>query len=86
MMDPELKNVLAEAVAFMKANKILHLQNRETTITLHPDALAEAPVDFKPEAPVGPNLDEPGRTGMTRRQQMELYGTVFEEDFKPVEG
>lgn len=63
----------------MRANKILHLKCGDLELVLHPDAL------FEPEkaAEIEPELDdkEIGLSGVTRRRQKELLGTVIESDF-----
>jgi hypothetical protein len=75
---------LAEAAQFMRDNQILHLKTVDFEITMHPDAFVsgkkrEIPLDDKPD----PKWNtEVGRTGVTRAYQKELYGQVFEDDFR----
>ncbi len=74
---------LEETVAFMKTNKILALRTPEgLEVSLDPTAFDEAPKTPAPEAAGGPNMDEVGSKGMTRQQQIDLLGQVFESDFK----
>lgn len=73
---------VTELVAMMKANKIQALKLPDgTAIELAPDAF-DAPPFEPPPAVDGPNLDERGSAGMTRRDQLELFGQVFEADFR----
>jgi hypothetical protein len=74
-----------EAIAFMKEHRILQLKDGDLEITLAPDALQAPPANTKPSkeaARVEKMLDELGLTGMTRREQLDLFGQVFEGDFK----
>lgn len=72
-----------EALAFMKNNRILRLRTPEgLELELHPDAFTStSPIEIEDEPA---NLDVKGKHGMTRREQQELFGHVFETDF--VEG
>jgi hypothetical protein len=73
---------LDETLKFMKANLITSLKLPDgTAIELHGSAFDNeaTPPD---ETPAGPDMDERGRTGMSRNEQLELLGQVFEGDFK----
>ncbi len=72
----------AEAVAFMKEQRILSLKLKDLEIVLHPDALlSEKEIEKREE--IEPELDdnEIGLSGVTRRRQKELLGHVIESDF-----
>lgn len=70
---------LTELVAFCRKNGITSLKTPDGhEITLAPEV---PPAPLAPEAVDGPDPDEVGLTGQTRRQQLELFGTVFESDF-----
>ncbi len=72
----------SEAVQFMVEHKILSLKTPDgLEISLHPEALASKGTDVKDDDVDGPDLDERGSTGMTRREQDELFGQTFEGDF-----
>ena len=74
---------LEETVEFMKAHKILALKLPDgTAVSLDPSAFEPAPAKIEPELIDGPDLDEQGSGGMTRRQQIELLGCVYESDFR----
>lgn len=74
-----------ETVAWMKKNHVLAFKNTDgLEIHLDPDAFQPDRVDVKPDAVDGPPMNVVGSTGMTRQEQIDLFGTTFEADFKPV--
>jgi hypothetical protein len=69
----------AEAVAFMRLHNIEHLRLPDgLEITLGPDIIPPP----KPDRVDGPDLNERGSGGMTRQEQIELFGQVYETDFQ----
>jgi hypothetical protein len=72
----------AEAVAFMKAHKILKYRCGDLEIELAPEAL-DPEMTAAPEADKGPDMDERSpRMGLTRQEQIDLFGQTFEDDYK----
>lgn len=72
-----------DAVDFMLKNKITSFKTPDgLEITLSPEALAPPQTKVESESVGGPNLDELGSAGQSRREQLELFGTTFEQDFK----
>lgn len=69
-----------EAVRFMRENNIAHLKLEngiEITLGSAPDTAALPKADPTEEK----KMNEIGTGGMSRRQQIELFGQVFESDF-----
>lgn len=72
-----------EAIAFMKKNKVLHLKLADgLELHLAVDAFREEPATPVVDEKEDPTLDERGSSGMTRREQIELLGGVYEADFR----
>ncbi len=72
-----------DAVAFMLANKITSFKTPDgLEMTLSPEAFVPPKEKVKPDTDEGPNLDELGSAGQSRREQLELFGTTFENDFR----
>jgi len=72
-----------EAVEFMRANGITHLKLEngiEITLSDLPERMSVS--ERKDGSTSEPALDKMGKRGMTRQQQLDLYGQVFEADFK----
>ena len=67
---------LNRTVAQMRRLGITQLRLNGMEVALGPEALADAAAP-KPEA-----VTEIGVTGMTREEQVELFGQVFEVDFR----
>lgn len=73
-----------EAIAFMRENKVLHLKLPDgLEVSLDPEAFVAKPVA---DEITGPDMDERGSAGLTRREQMDLYGQWFEGDFPKRKG
>lgn len=71
-----------EAIEFMKKNKIVALRLPDgLEMTLAPQAFDDEAPKVEPDPKDGPDLDKIGITGMTRRQQIELFGRAIETDF-----
>lgn len=74
-----------EAIAFMKENRIVSMKTPDgLELVLHPEAFQPDRVDVKPDAVDEAPMNVVGSTGMTRQEQIDLYGTTFEADFKSV--
>jgi hypothetical protein len=72
----------AEAVVFMKQNKILHFRQADgLELTLVPEALATPGALPEPETDTGPDMNVRGLGGQTRQEQLDLLGMVYEADF-----
>ncbi len=73
-----------EAVQWMKKNGVLTLKMTDgLEIHLDQEALQSTRPVPAADALDGPPMNVPGSAGMTRQEQLDLYGTVFEADFEP---
>ncbi len=73
-----------ETVKWMRANNVIEYKSvdglvlRLSDVAFQPDR-----VDVKPDAVDGPDMSVKGSTGMSRQEQIDLYGQTFEADFQP---
>lgn len=72
-----------EAVKFMRENKVITLRTPDgLEVQLDPASFQDSAMPLDSAIAGGPDMDEVGSRGMSRRQQIELFDQIFEDDFR----